>query len=336
MTRRGITLTEVLVTIFVLAIGLLALLTLFPLAALNMQQAIQDDRVASAVAAATAVYDMYNDFRPGNDNTQSPQPNAKYAGSYFLNPNGGPAAANFDFNGPSYPLYIDPVGAVSAQSTWVGGVGGAVRRVTSPWLNPASTYNLYPSGVSSWKLDAFHLQDDMVFDQNGVPLGNPTRGLQRGTQYSWAYLVRRPRAACASVVDCTVVVYAGRPVYSSGTSAGETVCKAQPDAISPVNTIDLTVPRAASGPGPTLRKGTWLLDITQETGAAASQYGPVHAVFYRTQNVESISANRYRVEVQGTLRAPVTARSQFVLMDNVAAVFEKGPGWRAPRYRSDE
>jgi prepilin-type N-terminal cleavage/methylation domain-containing protein len=41
---RGITLTEVLVAIFIMGIGLLALLSLFPLGALTMAQAIKDDR----------------------------------------------------------------------------------------------------------------------------------------------------------------------------------------------------------------------------------------------------------------------------------------------------
>jgi hypothetical protein len=201
-------------------------------------------------------------------------------------------------------------------------------------MSPQSLYPLYPSGVNTWKLYSFQLMDDMVFDTNGVPLGNPTRGLQRGTQYSWAYMVRRPRTACASVVDVTIVVYAGRPVYLTGISAGETVCTVSPDSISPTNTIDITLPKSNSAA--TLRKGAWLLDITTETGANATQYGPVHAIFYRAQNVEAISTSRFRVELQGTLRAPISKGAKFVLMDSVVAVFEKGPGWRAPRYRNDE
>ena len=44
--RAGVTLIEVLVAIFIMGIGLLALLTLFPLGALRMAKAIQDDRAA--------------------------------------------------------------------------------------------------------------------------------------------------------------------------------------------------------------------------------------------------------------------------------------------------
>ena len=49
--RPGITLIEVLVAIFIMTIGLLALLTLFPLGALRMAQALQDDRDAAAASA---------------------------------------------------------------------------------------------------------------------------------------------------------------------------------------------------------------------------------------------------------------------------------------------
>jgi prepilin-type N-terminal cleavage/methylation domain-containing protein len=50
--RRGVTLLEVLAAIFIMGVGLLALLTLFPLGALSMAQAIKDDRAASVAADA--------------------------------------------------------------------------------------------------------------------------------------------------------------------------------------------------------------------------------------------------------------------------------------------
>jgi len=49
------TLIEVLVAIFVMGIGLLALLTLFPLGVLNMAEEIKDDRTAAIAADATAL-----------------------------------------------------------------------------------------------------------------------------------------------------------------------------------------------------------------------------------------------------------------------------------------
>src|SRR5213080_2785171 len=57
--RSGATLVEVLVAIFVTAIGLLALLALFPLGALSMAQAIKDDRTAHLAANASALAEVY-------------------------------------------------------------------------------------------------------------------------------------------------------------------------------------------------------------------------------------------------------------------------------------
>ena len=62
--RAGLTLMEVLVSIFIMAIGMLALLTLFPLGALRIDQAIKDERTAQAAVQATAyakILDLAND-----------------------------------------------------------------------------------------------------------------------------------------------------------------------------------------------------------------------------------------------------------------------------------
>jgi prepilin-type N-terminal cleavage/methylation domain-containing protein len=53
--QAGSTLIEVLVAIFVMAIGLLAVLTVFPLGALSMAQEIKDDRTAAVASEATAL-----------------------------------------------------------------------------------------------------------------------------------------------------------------------------------------------------------------------------------------------------------------------------------------
>src|SRR3954470_13764147 len=53
--RPGVTLLEVLTAIFIMAIGMLALLTLFPAGALSMARAVRDDRAATIGANAAAV-----------------------------------------------------------------------------------------------------------------------------------------------------------------------------------------------------------------------------------------------------------------------------------------
>jgi type II secretory pathway pseudopilin PulG len=66
MNRSGITLVEVLVAIFIMGIGLLALLTLFPLGAISMAQQVQADRAASNLRsiadAMHAHYELYSRF----------------------------------------------------------------------------------------------------------------------------------------------------------------------------------------------------------------------------------------------------------------------------------
>ena len=53
--RAGTTLIEVLIAIFIMAIGLLAIMTLFPLGALSMATAIRNDRVSQAAQVGNAV-----------------------------------------------------------------------------------------------------------------------------------------------------------------------------------------------------------------------------------------------------------------------------------------
>lgn len=57
--RPGVTLTEVLVALFVMAIGMIALLTLFPLGAMQLSQAIKDDRTTQAANNADYLMRMH-------------------------------------------------------------------------------------------------------------------------------------------------------------------------------------------------------------------------------------------------------------------------------------
>ena len=53
--RRGYTLLEVLAAIFIMGVGLLAILTLFPVGALELARAIQDDRATAVAQRAVAL-----------------------------------------------------------------------------------------------------------------------------------------------------------------------------------------------------------------------------------------------------------------------------------------
>src|SRR5256885_1583575 len=106
--RSGATLLEVLVAIFVMGIGMLALLTLFPLGALRMAKAIQDSRCAHAGASATCMANIKNlRNEPGLANPWNP-----YLNPFDPNLN---AQNNAKPDGPSYPVFIDPLGWMSTQ-----------------------------------------------------------------------------------------------------------------------------------------------------------------------------------------------------------------------------
>ena len=135
--RRGITLIEVLVAIFIMAIGLLAILTLFPLGAMRMGQALQDDRAASSASAGANLADAWNIrndplfYSPGGNNWYTAPP-----AFYGLPP--------FPANGTGYPLYVDPYGIASGSSVLVG---GAIPRVggSRPWKHDTERQRL-PAG----------------------------------------------------------------------------------------------------------------------------------------------------------------------------------------------
>src|SRR6266481_5010508 len=99
-TRSGATLTEVLVAIFIMAIGLLALLTLFPLGALSMAQALKDQRLSEAGQQANALANAFN---------------VRTDSQVTFTSNGT--------TGPSSPVFVDPWGLlINPTGTTLGPV----------------------------------------------------------------------------------------------------------------------------------------------------------------------------------------------------------------------
>src|SRR5262245_7466250 len=118
MRRPGITLLEVLTAIFIMGIGMLAILTLFPLGALSMARAVRDDRGATIAANAAA---LARAFDLASDPNVQAALNATPTG--FLAPQ--PTT-------PSYPVLVDPFGDTLAPNGAVGAVANVtpgVRRI---------------------------------------------------------------------------------------------------------------------------------------------------------------------------------------------------------------
>jgi hypothetical protein len=227
--RRGVTLTEVLVAIFVCGLGLMALMTLFPLGALNMAQAVKDDRAGHCAANATANLRML--WRVGlQSGTMDPTLQA--------NLNNG-------------PVYLDPLGfSIYGAASLPGGI-------------PRSTF----PGVGFIQAERWcTLLDDMDFNPDGTPIILGTEVSRQG-RYTWAWMIRWLNQGLeqppARALEFAVVVYQNRPqnLNAAGLPAGEYPYPGAnfipPNAVS----INYTAPNR-----PVIKKTGWILDATPGTG----------------------------------------------------------------------
>jgi hypothetical protein len=321
--RSGTTLVEVLVAIFVMGIGLLALLTLFPLGALNMAQAIQDDLATHAQGNAHALaeaLDLRNDA-----NVVGAYNNPDPGGTYGVK---ALTAANYPgYDGPSFPVYVDGYGALalSAQAqNWVGDLLAATFTVPRRSPGVAANVNNLPF--------YFTLLDDIKFLDSGVP-DTGSGQVEREGGISWAYLMRRPRLSVTSAVDVSVVVYARRPLRTNkNLNPNEATYTATFHLAS--NTVDLTWNTANGQTVPQLRPGGWILDGTVET---RGNYPWPHGFLYRVSDVSDVTTVGVNGSVTLTIATPFrefdTSLGQnptgtVIILDGVAAVYEKRTGWQ--------
>lgn len=207
-TRSGVTLTEVLVAIFIMGIGLLSLLVLFPVGALNMVAASKDERTADTARNALSIARTLN-IRDDD-----------YVFGYYTNVDYSPTNANYPFppttlplpaaGGASYPVYVDPQGVLSG-SDWMGYLASApspgFRRVAPKTMYTPPFYTVVSSQLAArWT----SVGDDMNFDTDGKVKLNPpippapslpvvpypplAQQVQREPRYSFAFLCRQVRA----------------------------------------------------------------------------------------------------------------------------------------------
>jgi hypothetical protein len=213
--RKAATLVEVLVAMFVMAIGMVTLLALFPLGVLSMAQAIKDDRCALAAGNAAAIESAW-DFRHGAPFLSGASPGTLNYAPYYNpttsaywaqdpnnatgNPNatvppGAPSPLPKVPSGSGYPLYFDPVGLNNGAPFMLGAVSpSAANQPWSPGIqrvfqfttsgansHPIAANPLTATGASTaldWHTRWFTLLDDVTFENNGVPSpGDPGGGV---------------------------------------------------------------------------------------------------------------------------------------------------------------
>jgi hypothetical protein len=298
--RPGATLLEVLVALFIMAVGMLALLTLFPLAAISMGQALQDDRAASAATCAENVA-LAMDIRH----------DPLVVGS-FTAPS-GMTALKSNYTGPSYPVYVDPWGYLTA-TTPVGAVSGTTVGIPRVSVNLNTYYPKRGAGPLSTAEAArlFSLPDDITFTSAGIP-DLTTGSVQRGGSYTWAYLLRCPQAWSQAVVSLSVVAYSKRPIQSTPAEFAYTVLAGT--GTEGTNSVTLTW----SGTKPPAYRGTWVLDTTQDAN------GLPYANYYRVVSATDVATNEVQLELETNLKNDTAV---ITVMQDVIDVSDKGIGWQ--------
>lgn len=316
--RNGVTLVEVLTAIFVMALGLMALLTLFPLGALTMAQAIKDDRTGTAARSGEGVARTAWKVAVSLNGSTNPDPILTAA---MLDPDGAggplPSKGTPGTTGPSYPVFVDPFGVSQYASLtipgnnwrdWLRGRDSSVpRRSLSVIANAPPV--LQGPAITSF----FSSGDDLSFAENGLPTNPP---IERQRRYSWAYLIRTIDVRFPTELDLTVVVYSGRSMQltSDLVPQGEEIYSAE--FLS--GQTKATIAWGAGGVAPSVRPGGWVMDGTMNVN-------PPRGYFYRVVNVNQTSATTLELELQTPARAGGAGfNSQAIFLDNVVEVFEKG------------
>jgi hypothetical protein len=326
-TRPGISLLEVLTAIFIMGIGMLALLTLFPLGALSMARGIRDDRAAHIAANASALaiaFDLRQDdnVQRGLNNLNNNSPPTMDDPNLLSMDTADTTTNKHDLVGNA--VYVDPFYATFSNRLGRYPPTGPPPPVVTPGLiRVTASFATTPQARARW----FTFQDEITFDPFGrakvtVP-GNPPTIDRPGT-YSHAYLIRRPRFGTREVSDLTVVVYAQRNTESGVVEGEDTIYNAPPPP--PANqwmgtsgNTTLTV-NYSGFPKPDFRKGTWILDTTYDAATRT-----VNAHFYRVETATETGATQFTLELDRPLKANV---STICVMKNVIAVVERGT---APR-----
>jgi hypothetical protein len=326
-TRRpGLSLTEVLVALFIMGLGTIAILTLFPLGALDMAQALKDDRTSQAATQADSFLRFYwQAHGPGstspdpfanafNDPNAAPTPPPAHP---YPSPDPLPAPVGDE---PSYPVFVDPMRFFArddAQRYWVGYDAGSLAYRRLPRRNLALTASSGPLALRTCSL-----LDGLTFDPalGGAPGAGAGATIEREYRYNWLWVLQRPRATDTTTASMTVVVFDKRtyqfvPDLSEYAHPGIT--------FNPGSTVIENVPQVS---GVVLGKGTWVMDGTVDATVVPAVR---HALFYRVVSATENALGTFDLELDRPVRrlsgGSATYTGTLVVLAGVSEVFERPP-----------
>ena len=307
-TRSGMSMAEVLVALFLMALGSIAILTMFPLGMYHMGQALKDDRTAQSASQADAFMRMYwrinmvelggfgEPFVQALDNPDGTVPAP-------VPTRGLPLIANSGTPGPSYPVFVDPMGFVAPWASQ----NSPYQRDWVAYSPPFTTPNPYPTGVTFLPRRTLNnmtaplsqricsLMDGFGFNENGTPSTNGG-AIERELRYNWLWVIQRPDNSNRNTASMTVVVFDKRAFQYAPQNAEAvfaTQFPAQPFTVIVPGNVNFTAPGNAdntiimqpllttiqvpvSRGIPPVQKGGWIMDATP---------GLRHAIFYRVVSV---------------------------------------------------
>jgi Tfp pilus assembly protein PilV len=351
--RSGITLTEALVAMFVAALGMISLLTLFPLGALQMGQALKDGRCAQCAQTGDNMFRWYsNKYNLTHPN--HPVWLALDRGNYPNTAPGGstpnhPAWVSAGDRNVSYPVVIDPQGW-STLTSWALGnsTNNAVlnqnnlpRRTIYQGSVAGGTTVFNPLVTAERDILRYTmLQDDMTFSDSRT--GAPDSTVQRSGRYNTIWVLQRPENSRRNVIGMTVVVFDQRaPFYATAETERQfksnSTLNTNKFAVPGSTTIELDFQNATPNTRPTISKGRWIADITLGTNASGVETAPGatgyiglrHYNFYRVASVNDESPGKLTIELETPIRRNDGGTGQYhatwLLMTGVTEVFERPP-----------
>jgi hypothetical protein len=294
--RRGATLLEVLIGFMILGIGALSVYSLFPFSALTVSFAMRDDRTTTcAIIADGVLRDSHRRYvvEPGEGATAEPYHwlmdnpmNGAYgypAGAVTASP----PLANLPVllptdDVPSYPVYLDPMGA-AANRRAVGDNGNArLARATLRMILELPPAQAYLQAPLAQRLCS--QMDGLSFDENGAVTGPDVREMR----YNYAWMLQRPVNRDRFTVRTQVVVYDRRAhLYAPpGSEAMQNASFVVGDTT--ITNVPITME---------LRKGSWVLDAGNAEG------GLRHGEFYRVVSLVD-NGTSYTLEVHKPISSP--------------------------------
>jgi len=300
--RRGISLLEVLISIFILAIGLLGVAALLPVGAHEVGEANAVDRSAALARASLhdiKVRSLAHPFLPSIRTGEAAVPMWDFAGT-----------------APQF-LWIDPL---YAGKKGIAGLHGGFPHAGAPALTiPRADIRTAPITNAPWMRVTpvaeliFRGTDDLI-------LLDRTKAPQPEGQFSWAFMLSYSRADEAlplclrSRVGVSVVVFHRRQLD------GERVVQVTGFSGTGMSGGDVAITLGSGEDTKLLRKNRWLLLLGPNGGYQGSTVGA--AAWYR---VVAATEPDGSLDVRATLSGPdwdatVNPTAQVVLLDSVRAV----------------